>query len=48
MGNHYAEIVETCLTCLDKNNSDFGDEIEFLDCNGIPVGVRYIEKVTHL
>lgn len=45
MGNNYAEIVETCLTCLDENNADFGDEQEFLDQDGIRVGVRYIEKV---
>jgi len=48
MGNNYAEIVETCLTCLDEKNSDFGDENEFLDQDGIRVGVRYIEKVTSL
>jgi serine/threonine protein kinase len=46
MGTNYAEIVETCLTCLDENNADFGDEHEFLDQDGIRVGVRYIEKVT--
>ncbi|KAH7191740.1 uncharacterized protein B0J16DRAFT_299006 [Fusarium flagelliforme] len=44
-GNNYAEIVETCLTCLDENNIDFGDESEFLDADGILVGIRYIEKV---
>ena len=46
MGNKYAEIVETCLTCLDENNTDFGDEHEFADSDGIQVGVRYVEKVT--
>lgn len=45
MGSKYAEIVETCLTCLDNENSDFGDESEFEDEDGIRVGVRYIEKV---
>ena len=45
MGNKFAEIVETCLTCLDENNADFGDEHEFTDSDGILVGVRYIEKV---
>ncbi|KAK0616479.1 hypothetical protein B0T14DRAFT_568079 [Immersiella caudata] len=45
MGNKYAEIVETCLTCLDPENADFGDETEFEDDDGICVGVRYIEKV---
>ena len=46
MGTRYAEIVETCLTCLDDNNTDFGDEEEFHDEDGILVGVRYIEKVS--
>ncbi|KAK4231631.1 hypothetical protein QBC38DRAFT_465196 [Podospora fimiseda] len=45
MGTRYAEIVETCLTCLDPGNVDFGDEREFQDEDGIKVGVRYIEKV---
>jgi Protein tyrosine and serine/threonine kinase len=46
MGNSYAEIVETCLTCLDDDNADFGNEDEFLDEDGIRIGVRYIEKVS--
>jgi hypothetical protein len=29
MGTKYAEVVETCLTCLDPDNADFGDEHEF-------------------
>ncbi|KAF7502502.1 hypothetical protein GJ744_005659 [Endocarpon pusillum] len=45
MGARYAEIVETCLTCLDDDNIDFGDEREFTDADGILVGVKYIEKV---
>lgn len=45
MGSKYAEIVETCLTCLDPGNADFGDAREFEDDGGIRVGVRYIEKV---
>lgn len=46
MGSKYAEVVETCLTCLDPGNEDFGDEREFEDEDGIRVGVRYIEKVS--
>ncbi|KAL6404753.1 hypothetical protein AUP68_11582 [Ilyonectria robusta] len=46
MGTRYSEIVETCLTCLDPENADFGDEHEFEDEDGIRVGVRYIEKVS--
>ncbi|KAI1371283.1 hypothetical protein F4677DRAFT_436023 [Hypoxylon crocopeplum] len=45
MGRKYTEIVNTCLTCLDPNNTSFGDEREFMDKDGILVGVRYIEKV---
>ncbi|VUC23017.1 unnamed protein product [Clonostachys rosea] len=45
MVGRYCEIVETCLTCLDKDNVDFGDESEFQDPDGILVAVRYIEKV---
>lgn len=45
MGDKYSELVETCLTCLDPENADFGDEREFEDEDGIRVGVRYIEKV---
>ncbi|WYZ42300.1 hypothetical protein EsH8_V_001195 [Colletotrichum jinshuiense] len=45
MGTRYSRVVETCLTCLDKENVDFGDEEEFQDEDGVAVGVRYIEKV---
>lgn len=45
MGSKYAEIVRTCLTCLEPDNEDFGDDKEFEDEDGIFVGVRYIEKV---
>jgi hypothetical protein len=45
MGDRYTEIVQTCLTCLDAGNVDFGDEKAFEDENGILVGTRYIEKV---
>ncbi len=48
MGTKYARIVETCLTCLDEGNVDFGDEREFQDADGVLVGVRYIEKVRSL
>ena len=44
-GRKFSAIVETCLTCLDANNKDFGDEHEFEDEDGILVGVRYIKKV---
>lgn len=45
MGTKYGKVVETCLTCLDEDNADFGDEKEFQDEDGLAVGVRYIEKV---
>jgi hypothetical protein len=45
MGDKYAEIVETCLTCLDLDNADFGNDQAFEDEDGILVGARYLEKV---
>ncbi|EPS43130.1 hypothetical protein H072_2886 [Dactylellina haptotyla CBS 200.50] len=45
MGNNYARVVETCLTCLDPGNEDFGDEAALEDEDGVLVSVRYIEKV---
>lgn len=46
MGQKYADIVETCLTCLDEENGDFGDASEFEDEDGILIGARYIDKVS--
>jgi len=44
MGTKYTRIVESCLTCLDVGNEEFGDESESED-EGVIVAVRYIEKV---
>ncbi|KAF5004411.1 hypothetical protein FDECE_9087 [Fusarium decemcellulare] len=38
MGTKYSRVVETCLTCLDEGNVDFGDEKEFQDKDGVIVG----------
>jgi hypothetical protein len=48
VGTKYSRIVETCLTCLDGGNEDFGDESEFQDQDGVLVAVRYIEKVRYI
>lgn len=45
MGTKYTEFVQTCLKSLDLGNTDFGDQSEFEDSDGVRVGVRYIEKV---
>lgn len=45
MGERYKDIVVNCLTCLDQDNADFGDQSEFEDQDGILMGVKYIEKV---
>lgn len=45
MGERYEQIVVNCLTCLDADNADFGNQNEFEDVDGVLVGVRYIEKV---
>lgn len=45
MGERYEQVVVNCLTCLDQDNADFGDQSEFEDVDGVLVGVKYIEKV---
>ena len=45
MGTKYADVVIACLTCLDKN-SELGTEGEFLEDDGILVGVRFIQHVS--
>ncbi|KAL5379200.1 hypothetical protein DPSP01_008649 [Paraphaeosphaeria sporulosa] len=45
MGEIYTRVVVTCLTCLDKDNVDFGDAEELEDEDGVLVGVRFIEKI---
>ena len=44
MGTNYSRIVESCLTCLDLENEDFGEQPELQE-DGVVVAVRYIEKV---
>ncbi|KUI73548.1 hypothetical protein VM1G_08762 [Cytospora mali] len=44
MGTKYTDIVVNCLTCLNPDNQDFGDEKKFQDKDEIGVGARYIEK----
>lgn len=46
MGDRYEKVVINCLTCLDQDNADFGDQSEFEDLDGVLMGVKYIEKVT--
>jgi hypothetical protein len=45
MGERYKDVVVNCLTCLDEDNMDFGNPDEFVDEDGVLIGVRYIEKV---
>lgn len=45
MGERYEKIVVNCLTCLDEDNADFGNQSEFEDPDGVLIGVKYIEKV---
>jgi len=47
MGTVYTNVVASCLTCLDRDNQGFGDECDFMDEDGILVGVRYIEKILY-
>ena len=45
VGEVYMQVVVNCLTCLDEENVDFGEQSEFEDADGVTVGVRFIEKV---
>lgn len=49
MGTKYTDIVVSCLTCLDDENSAFGEEAaadaNVNDVDGIGIGIRFIEKV---
>ncbi|KAH6669008.1 hypothetical protein B0J14DRAFT_599802 [Halenospora varia] len=45
VGDMYRNVVVNCLTCLDEDNADFGNQSEFEDDDGVLVGVRYIEKI---
>ena len=45
MGQKYASIVVSCLTCLDPDNIDFGDATEVGHEDGMFIGVSYVEKV---
>ncbi|KAM0351146.1 hypothetical protein ACHAPU_002930 [Fusarium lateritium] len=45
MGDVYSKVVETCLTCLDKDNTEFGDPRNFEDQDGVEVGSRYVKKI---
>ncbi|KAJ6786526.1 hypothetical protein PWT90_07045 [Aphanocladium album] len=45
MGDLYTAAVVTCLTCLDEENEDFGNEEDMRDEDGVLIGVRFIEKV---
>ncbi|KAL8364919.1 hypothetical protein RB595_003959 [Gaeumannomyces hyphopodioides] len=45
MGDLYTAVAVTCLTCLDQDNGDFGDEEDTRDEDGILIGVRFIERV---
>jgi serine/threonine protein kinase len=45
MGDIYSKVVETCLTCLDEGNTEFGDPRDFEDDDGVEVGSRYVKKI---
>ncbi|KAM0334156.1 hypothetical protein ACHAQA_001176 [Verticillium albo-atrum] len=44
VGDKYTAVVVTCLTCLDEDSVEFGEE-GMKDEDGILVGVRFIEHV---
>lgn len=48
MGERYTRVVQSCLTCLDEDNEDFGGDAAqqaAADPDGIHLGVRFYEKI---
>jgi hypothetical protein len=45
MGSKYAEVVTSCLSCLNPDNHDFGDPEEREVADGTIIGARYLENV---
>ena len=45
LGDRYTAVVVTCLTCLDDDSVDFGEDSDMQDEDGVLIGVRFIEKV---
>ncbi|KAM0326283.1 hypothetical protein ACHAQA_006881 [Verticillium albo-atrum] len=45
LGDVYTDVVVACLTCLDPDNEVFGTGEQFLDEDGIIVGVRFVESI---
>ncbi|CRJ87866.1 hypothetical protein BN1723_001476 [Verticillium longisporum] len=45
LGDLYTDVVVRCLTCLDPENEVFGSQEQYLDEDGIVVGVRFIESI---
>lgn len=44
MGDKYAQIVVSCLTCLDEDNEDFGAGVE---SDGF-IAIQFIERILNL
>lgn len=45
LGDRFADVVITCLTCLDEDNLDFSSVEDMHDEDGIIIGTKFIEKV---
>jgi len=45
VGDRFAHVVITCLTCLDEENVEFSSVEEMHDEDGVIIGTKFIEKV---
>jgi hypothetical protein len=46
MGRKYTDVVLSCLRCLDGTENDTGAAVaDYLDENGVVVGVRFVESI---
>ena len=46
VGQRYSNVVVSCLSCLDRGNSEFGEKEDFEDADDILVSVRFMEAVS--
>ncbi|KAK0262175.1 hypothetical protein LTS09_003600 [Friedmanniomyces endolithicus] len=45
MGELYTEVLVSCLTGLDEDNTEYANDEESGDVGGLLVGLRYIEQI---
>jgi hypothetical protein len=45
MGDEYAHVIVSCLTCLDEDSDESDGSVEPMETDTMLVSVRFIEKI---